>query len=148
MKFNVEKLKQISRPLTQRELEEVAYREENQAWLDLSAKFALSVRQILRMEQISQTELASRMGVSCAQITKLLSGKENIGLQTIAKVEKALGKRVVKFSIDDEDDAPVQTQYVFTQVLCMPSPGRTSNIAVRASDMLPFSTLFTDKILV
>jgi transcriptional regulator with XRE-family HTH domain len=102
MKFNVEKLKQISRPLTQKEQEEVAYREENQAWLDLSAKFALSVRQILRLEQITPTELASRMGVSGDHIMKLLSGKENIDMKTIAQVEKALGKRLVTFgNLDD-----------------------------------------------
>jgi ribosome-binding protein aMBF1 (putative translation factor) len=95
MKFNVEKLKQISRPLTQSERDEMKYRNENREWLALSAKFALSVREILRTDHISQTELASRMGVSCAQVTKLLSGKENIGLQTIAKVEKALGKKLV-----------------------------------------------------
>ncbi|MDE6424359.1 MAG: helix-turn-helix transcriptional regulator [Muribaculaceae bacterium] len=98
MKFNVEKMKAISRPMTQSERQEIESRNENRDWLALSAKFALLLRHILRTENMTQTELAARMGVSCVQITKLLSGKENIGLQTIAKVEKALGRNLVTFS--------------------------------------------------
>jgi ribosome-binding protein aMBF1 (putative translation factor) len=97
MKFNVEKMKEIARPMTQEERQEIENRNENRDWLALSAKFALMVRHILRTEKMTQTELASRMGVSCVQVTKLLSGKENIGLQTIAKVEKALGRSLVVF---------------------------------------------------
>lgn len=107
MKFNAEKLKQISRPMTDVEREEIEYREENRDWLAMSADFALSLRQILRTEHITQTELASRMGVSCAQVTKILSGKENLGLQTIAKVEKAIGRRIIHFG--DEMDIDIET---------------------------------------
>lgn len=113
MKFNVDKLKQISRPMTPSEQQEIEDRKDNREWLALSVQFALSVRQILRTENISQTELASRMGVSCAQITKLLSGKENVGLQTIAKVEKALGCKLVTFAGEEAAAAPARVQYVF-----------------------------------
>ena len=97
MKFYIEKMKSLSRQMTQSERQEIDYRNENREWLALSAKFALLLRQILRTEKMTQTELAERMGVSCAQLTKLLSGKENIGLQTIAKVEKALHRSLVTF---------------------------------------------------
>jgi transcriptional regulator with XRE-family HTH domain len=148
MKFNVEKLKQISRPLTQSERDEMKYRNENREWLALSAKFALSVREILRTDHISQTELASRMGVSCAQVTKLLSGKENIGLQTIAKVEKALGKKLVTFNIDEEDSVPTSTQYVFTQVISIPTLTQTKSFSCQASTTKSVSSLFSNNILV
>ncbi|MDE6109196.1 MAG: helix-turn-helix domain-containing protein [Muribaculaceae bacterium] len=52
---------------------------------------------MLRTEKITQTELARRMGVSSVQVSKILSGKENIGLQTIAKIEKALDRSIVTF---------------------------------------------------
>ena len=78
MRFDVEKLKQMARPMTDNERCEINERDANRDWLALSAKFALTVREILRNEHITQTELASRMGVSCSQVTKILSGKENL----------------------------------------------------------------------
>ena len=117
MKFNVEKLKDIARPMTQEERQEIEFRNENRGWLTLSAKFALSVRQILRTEKITQTELASRMGVTCAQITKILSGKENLGLQTIAKVEKALGRSLITFSADSKTPSFILPQGTFSKFL-------------------------------
>lgn len=45
-----------------------------------------------RMEKlgISKRELAERMGVSPAQITKIIKGNQNMTLKTIAKLECAL----------------------------------------------------------
>lgn len=103
MKFNVDKFKEISRPMSQEERQEMECRNENREWLALSAKFALLVRRILREEGMTQKEMARRMGVSSVQVTKLLSGKENIGLQTIAKVENALGRSLISF----QDNAKV-----------------------------------------
>lgn len=103
MEFNINKLKQIARPITDAELQDRSFREENRDWLSLSAKFALSVRHILRTEKITQRELANKMGVSPSQITKILSGKENLSLQTIVKVEKAIGRSILKI-IDSQDN--------------------------------------------
>lgn len=115
MKFNVEKMKEISRTMTQSERQEIEFRNENRDWLALSAKFALLLRHILRTEKMTQTELAARMGVSCVRITKLLSGKEKIGLQTIAKVEKALGRSLVTFRDNTEVCDSSRTTPCFTQ---------------------------------
>lgn len=45
-----------------------------------------------RMEELglSKSELAKRMNVSPAQVTKIIKGKENMTLKTIAKLENAL----------------------------------------------------------
>lgn len=102
MKFDVEKLKQIARPMTESERMEIEQRAENRDWQNLSAKFALLLRHILRTEKITQTELARRMNVSSVQVSKILSGKENICLQTIAKVEKALGRSIIFFQDGSE----------------------------------------------
>ena len=78
MKFNVEKLKQMSRPMTDEEKKDIEFRKENREWLAVSERLALKLRRILRTEGILQSELAERMGVTPAQVTKLLSGKENL----------------------------------------------------------------------
>ena len=80
MKFDAEKMRAIARPSTLEETEERLYRQENAEWLNTSAKIALNIRAILRRLGISQAELAARMDVSPAQVTKILSGKENLGL--------------------------------------------------------------------
>lgn len=149
MKFNVEKMKEISRPMTQCERQEIEFRNENRDWLALSAKFALLLRHILRTEKMTQTELAARMGVSCVRITKLLSGKENIGLQTIAKVEKALGRSLVTFRDNTELYDSSHTQPHFTQVFSFPVYyGKPECFSVRAQAPETFSRLSTGKILV
>lgn len=97
MKFNKEKFKMLSRPMNDSERAEIEERRENRDWLAMSAKFALLIRQALRRDMISQSELAKRMGVSDSQVSKILSGKENLGLQTICKIEKALGRNLIRF---------------------------------------------------
>ena len=104
MKFNVEKFKQISRPMNDKEREEIDYRNENREWLALSSKFALLIRHILKTEKITQSELASKMKVSPGQVSKILSGKENLGLQTISKIEKALGRSLISFCAEKRPD--------------------------------------------
>lgn len=136
MKFDVNKMKEISRPMTQSERQEIQNRDENREWLALSAKFALVVRQILRNENMTQKELANRMGVSSVQITKLLSGKENIGLQTIAKVERALGRSLVVFKENVGEAVYTTSQSAFCQV---------SSLQLQP---VTISRLHTDKMLV
>ncbi len=106
MKFNLEKLQQLAQPLPDSERQQMEYQIENRDWLLLSVRLALKIRSLMAAEGISQSELARRMGVTPAQVTKILSGRENLGLKTIAKVEAALGKPL--FSVDIEaphDDA-------------------------------------------
>ena len=101
MKFNVEKLKQMSRPMTEEEKKDIDFRRENREWLAISERLALKLRRILRTEGISQNELAARMEVTPAQVTKILSGKENLGLKTISKIEKAIGQNLIEVAAED-----------------------------------------------
>ena len=95
MKFNAEKMRSIARKSTDEEKAKRTFRSENAEWLNTSAKIALSIRTLLRTLGISQAELAKRMDVTPAQVTKILSGKENLGLKTICKVEAALNAEIV-----------------------------------------------------
>lgn len=96
MKFNANKLKELSRPLSAAEKDELEFRKDNGDWLAISERLALKIRRILREEGRSQYELAERMGVSPAQITKILSGKENLGIKTISKIEQALERNLIE----------------------------------------------------
>ncbi len=101
MKFNVEKLKQMSRPMTDKEKKDIEFRKDNREWLAISERLALKLRRILRTEGIPQNELAVRMGVTPAQVTKILSGKENLGLKTISKIENAIGHSLIEVTMED-----------------------------------------------
>jgi len=52
---------------------------------------AIRVLTILRERNMSQTELAEKMGVSRQQVTKIVKGQENFTFETIDKLEIALG---------------------------------------------------------
>ncbi len=101
MKANLEKLQQLATPLPDKERQQMEYQIENQDWLLLSVRLAMKIRSLMASEDITQSELARRMGVSPAQVTKLLSGQENLGLKTIAKVEAALGKSLFQIDIEE-----------------------------------------------
>lgn len=147
MKFDVEKLKQMARPMTSDEKQEIENRDKNRDWLSLSAKFALLVRHILRTEKITQTELATRMGVSCAQITKIISGKENLGLQTIAKVEKALGRELIH--IDSIEDMPIaHAEQHSSQLYAFTVTTNVKTGKAESQDIVTYSSFSDNKILV
>lgn len=102
MKFNLEKLQELAKPLPEKERQEMEYQIENRDWLLLSVKLALRIRSLMEAQSINQSELARRMGVSPAQVTKILSGGENLGLKTIAKLESALGSPLYHIEVEDD----------------------------------------------
>jgi len=60
-----------------------------------SWKVALRVLTLLREKGMSQTDLAEQMKVSRQQVTKIVKGKENLTLETIDKLEQALGETLL-----------------------------------------------------
>ncbi len=107
MKFNVEKLKAISRPMTQEERTTMDYRTENADWLQLSATIALKIRKLLRQQRMTQAELATRLGVTPSQVSKLLSGKINFELKTLVSIQHAIGKPIIEVSLKDMEKPQV-----------------------------------------
>jgi len=65
--------------------------EANEAWLERSSNIARRILGALQLNGMSQEELATKTGVSPQQVSKLLKGNENLSLETIAKLEAALG---------------------------------------------------------
>ena len=90
MKCNIDKLNEIAKPMPQKAIDSAKFRKDNREWLTVSLKIAIKIRKILKDKNLKQIDLAERMGVSPQQVNKILSGKENLCIETIAKVAKAL----------------------------------------------------------
>lgn len=87
---NKEQLKSISTPS---EFDWIKISEEwerEDLYLEKSTRIALSVLAILRERNMTKQELADRMGVSAQFVSKIVRGNENLTLETITKIEKAL----------------------------------------------------------
>ena len=70
--------------------------EENEAWLDKSAKIAFAILSLLREKQMTKQELAERMGVRAQYVSRIVKGTENLTLETISKIEMALGASLME----------------------------------------------------
>ena len=94
MAFNLNRLKEVAKQPSEKEREEARFRDENRDWLLKSALIALEIHRYLRLNGMTQSQLAEKLGISPAMVTKLLSGKENLSLKTICGLE-----RVVQFEL-------------------------------------------------
>ncbi len=95
MEIIINKLKshQSSKPSKWREEAEV--RVNNKEWLRYSQQIAMMM--LDRMEELGMTqrELAFRMNCSQQYVSKVLKGRENLSLETLYKIESALGLSIV-----------------------------------------------------
>lgn len=129
MAFNLEKLAEIAVPRSESAREKARIRKENREWLRMSQEIALSLIYILRTGSMTQAELAKRMGVSPVYVSKLLKGGENLTLETIAKIEKALDTKLIRIA------QPYQAHAAFTP----------SNVDVSARVSMVSSESYTAK---
>ena len=80
--------------------EEAEWRRDNWSWLQHSQK--ITVKVLMRMKQmgLTQKSLAERMGCTQQYVSKILKGNENMSLDTLSKLETALGINLI-------NDAPM-----------------------------------------
>ena len=71
--------------------EEAEWRRDNWSWLRHSQKIAVKVLLQMKQEGLTQKALAERMDCTQQYVSKILKGKENISLDTLSKLEDALG---------------------------------------------------------
>ena len=76
--------------------EEAQYRVENRAWLRHSQMIAMRVLDEMENKGLTQKEFAQRVGCSQQYISRILKGKENLSLETISKIETALGVSILE----------------------------------------------------
>lgn len=83
-------------------LEKAKWRQENEDWLDISFSIAVRVASILASNKKadkypkSQTELAEAMGCSAQYVNKLLKGQERLQIDTICKIGRILGLKLIE----------------------------------------------------
>jgi ribosome-binding protein aMBF1 (putative translation factor) len=75
---------------------EAKYRHNNRNWFKKSAVIAVRVLNALKHQNLSQKELADRMKIPQQEISKILTGRENLTLETISNLEVALGIRIIE----------------------------------------------------
>lgn len=109
MGANIDRLKQIAVPMTDKErmIEEERY--ENREARRYSALVALVLRRELRVRGISQQALAEQLGVSPQYFGKILKGNENLTLGTIGKIERVLGRPILKVLVEEERSVAPQS---------------------------------------
>jgi transcriptional regulator with XRE-family HTH domain len=78
----------------------------NEIWLKHSQNIAIKLHTYLRKNKLQQKDFAKLMEVSPQQISKILSGKENLKLETISKIEKLTGLNIITKDIKE----PVEIQ--------------------------------------
>lgn len=111
---NIDKLNQLAGGRKSSWLSEATERQKNASWMSKSAEVAFALLRELRHQGMSQRELAEKMGVSAQYVSKIVKGKENLSLETICKIEDALGVSLVNIN------NPVHMSFVVQRAVDMP----------------------------
>lgn len=93
---NLEKLNKILSDRKSTWEDEARRREENEEWMSQSFDIAVRVLDTLRLRKMTQKDLAEKMNVSPQFINKVVKGQENLSLETIGKLSRALGIKLVE----------------------------------------------------
>ena len=101
-KTNIEKFKELVTHETSKWQEYSQWREENASWLNHSIKIAIKILKIIKEKNISQKQLAELLKVSPQQVSKLVKGRENFTLETIAKIEGVLNVSLIEINLESE----------------------------------------------
>jgi predicted XRE-type DNA-binding protein len=101
MTFNLEKLQELAQPRDEVAVERARYRKENREWIRLSQEIAIELHKYLRNEHITQKKLAEMLGVSAVYVNKILKGGENLTLETVCKIQSAIGRQIITISKND-----------------------------------------------
>lgn len=93
-------------------LQTAQYVKDNWGWLKYSYVIAIKVRRRMSELGITQKQLAEKLDCSQQHISTLLSGKVNMTLETIAKLESALGMEIMSPSLNVFQDIDLEPAYL------------------------------------
>ena len=106
----IEKFLALVSPETSDFEKKALWRKENKNWLRKSSAIAIKVHSAIINQGISQKDFAEKMGVSAQYINKILKGNENLSLETISKLETALGIQLIESTSTNHYVVPQSTQ--------------------------------------
>ncbi len=122
MKENIENFNKLVSDKKSGWLEKAIWKEENEAWLDKSAKIAIRILREIRSQKkingMTQKKLAEAMGVSPQYVNKVVKGQENLTIETITKIEKVLN--IVLMEVPSIDTKQIYTDVAFPQTNTIP----------------------------
>jgi DNA-binding Xre family transcriptional regulator len=108
-------LKLVSKePASDKIVKDMFFYEENKEWLDRSANIAIKILSTLRHNRKenrfpnTQKDLAELMNITPQQVNRMVKGTENLTLETISRVEKALDIQLI--DIHNESKKVVQEE--------------------------------------
>lgn len=76
--------------------EKAQWRHENKGWLRYSQHIAMMMLDKMEELGLTQKSVAERMGCSQQYISRVLKGTENLSIETISKIEEALGLQILE----------------------------------------------------
>lgn len=97
----ISRLKEHEGTAPSRWRENAEWRMANKSWLRYSQHIAMMM--LDRMEELGLTQksVAARMGCSQQYISRVLKGTENLSIETICKIESALGLAILEPAFAD-----------------------------------------------
>ena len=76
--------------------EKAEWRNVNKSWLRYSQRIAMMMLDKMEEVGLTQKSVAERMGCSQQYISRVLKGTENLSIETISKIEEALGLEILE----------------------------------------------------
>lgn len=95
MKIDLHRLEQVAVEESKAERTIATDRKDNGDMYKASFRIAMKIKRALRIKHMTQAHLSELMGVDPAIVSRYLSGKANMELRTIVKIEKALDINII-----------------------------------------------------
>lgn len=96
METIVDRLRKHASPTPSKWREELEYMEANETWLRHSQSIAMQMLDKMDEIGITRKQLAEKMKCSPQYVGRVLKGRENLSLETLSKIENALGISIIK----------------------------------------------------
>ena len=93
--IDLDRFRNIAKPESAEELVIENDFSENGELYKASMRIAMKVRRALRVAGMTQVALADKLGMDSDAVGKSLNGKANLELETLVKLEKALGITII-----------------------------------------------------
>ena len=103
----VSKLKEHQPATPSKWRENAEWRMANKSWLRYSQLIAMMMLDRMEELHMSQKQLSEMMGCSQQYVSKLLKGGENLSLETISKIEKALSITIIQPLCGGQTDSTI-----------------------------------------
>jgi len=97
-------------------LKAAEWRQKNDYWLRISQDIAIKILAYLRSKNMSQKDLAALLELSPQHVSKILKGSENLTIESICRIEKALQIKLIDTSVFQSTTQYIPSQPGFVSV--------------------------------